>query len=345
MSLRPASATPQGSSSPAIPLRRFGSQDVQISALGLGGHHLGDAADQAEATRIVHAAIEGGVTFFDNCWEYHRGKSECWMGDALKGFRNRVFVMTKVCTHGREGSLATQMLEQSLRRLQTDHLDLWQAHGIGFDNDPELFMRPKGTAEAMARAKQQGKVRFLGFTGHKCPEIHLKMLGTGFPFDAVQMPLNAFDAHFHSFEQHVLPRTTKARNRRAGNEAHQRSRRSGIERRAKRRRDVALRDEPPGGNHYHWHGKDGRPSAEFKNRARFSAGASADQMNAIRERTRQTAGDGRFELYKVSLKFDNPEARLAHEFPLDRKSVEVQEMVKSPVNNGHPYFTKAELEL
>jgi uncharacterized protein len=344
MSLRSTSPTPQDSSSPAIPLRKFGSGDVQISALGLGGHHLGDAADQAEGTRIVHAAIDGGVTFFDNCWEYHRGKSESWMGAALKGFRNKVFVMTKVCTHGREGALAMQMLEQSLRRLQTDHLDLWQAHGIGFDNDPELFMRPSGAAEAMLRAKQQGKVRFLGFTGHKAPEIHLKMLATGFPFDAVQMPLNAFDAHFHSFEQQVLPELQKR----------------GI---------AALGMKPING-----HGEavvKGVLTAEEMLRYAMSLPVattitgmekmevlqqnlkiaqgfrplSADQMNAIRERTKQTAGDGRFELYKVSLKFDNPEARLAHEFPLDRKNVEVQEMVKSPVNNGHPYLTKAELEL
>jgi aryl-alcohol dehydrogenase-like predicted oxidoreductase len=344
MNLRPTFRTPQGSGPAAIPLRKFGSHDVQISALGLGGHHLGDATDLAEAIRIVHTAIDGGVSFFDNCWEYHRGKSESWMGAALKGFRNKVFVMTKVCTHGREGGLATQMLEQSLRRLQTDHLDLWQAHGIGFDNDPELFMRPGGAAEAMLKAKQQGKVRFLGFTGHKAPEIHLKMLATGFPFDAVQMPLNAFDAHFHSFEQQVLPELQK--------------------------RGIA----PLGMKPINGHGEaviKGVLTAEemlryamslpvattitgmekleiLQQNLRIAQGfqpLSPDQMSAIRERTKQTAGDGRFELYKVSLKFDNPEARLAHEFPLDRKSVEVQEMVKSPVNNGHPYLSKVELEL
>ncbi len=113
--------------------------------------------------------------------------------------------MTKVCTHGREGELATRMLEQSLRRLQTDHLDLWQAHGMAFQNDPELFIRKGGAAEAMLRAKEQGKVRFLGFTGHKDPDVHLAMLETGFPFDAVQMPLNPFDANFFSFETKVLP--------------------------------------------------------------------------------------------------------------------------------------------
>ncbi len=165
----------------AIPLRDFGKTGVKISALGLGGHHLGDAKDEKTAMQIVAAAVDGGITFFDNCWEYNRGKSENWMGKGLKGLRDKVFLMTKVCTHGRDGALATQMLEESLRRLQTDHLDLWQIHGVSFDNDPDLFIRPGGAAEALAKAKQQGKVRFVGFTGHKAPEIHLKMLATGFP--------------------------------------------------------------------------------------------------------------------------------------------------------------------
>ncbi|MBV9390904.1 MAG: aldo/keto reductase, partial [Verrucomicrobia bacterium] len=189
----------------SIPLRAFGTSGQQISALGLGGHHLGDAEDEETAIQIVHQAVEGGITFFDNCWEYNRGKSENWMGKGLTGFRDQVFLMTKVCTHGRDGSLATQMLEQSLRRLRTDHLDLWQIHGVSFDNDPELFIRPGGAAEALMKAKEKGQVRFLGFTGHKMPEIHLKMLRTGFPFDAVQMPLNPFDGAFRSFEQLVLP--------------------------------------------------------------------------------------------------------------------------------------------
>jgi len=113
--------------------------------------------------------------------------------------------MTKVCTPGRDASLAMQMLEQILRRLQTDHLDLWQIHGISFSSDPELFIRPNGAAEALIKAKKEGKVRFTGFTGHKDPDVHLGMLNTGFPFDAVQMPLNPFDANFQSFEKKVLP--------------------------------------------------------------------------------------------------------------------------------------------
>src|ERR1700761_2120037 len=190
---------------PSIPVRSFGKHSDQISVLGLGGHHLGDAEDEKTAIRIVHEAVDGGVIFFDNCWEYNRGKSENWMGKGLKGRRDRVFLMTKVCTHGRDASLGIQMLEESLRRLQTDYLDLWQIHGVCFDNDPELFIRKGGAAEALEAAKKSGKVRFVGFTGHKKPEIHLKMLDTGFPFDSVQMPLNAFDANYRSFEKLVLP--------------------------------------------------------------------------------------------------------------------------------------------
>jgi uncharacterized protein len=169
---------------PQIPLRSFGKADAKISALGLGGHHLGAAKDEQTAVNIVHRAMDGGITFYDCCWEYNRGKSEDWLGKGLKGIRDKAFLMTKVCTHGRDAALAMQMLEQSLRRLQTDHLDLWQIHGVTFQNDPDLFIRPNGAAEALRKAKEQGKVRFTGFSGHKDPDIHLAMLNTGFPFDA-----------------------------------------------------------------------------------------------------------------------------------------------------------------
>ncbi len=196
-------------SSGTIPLRKFGRADANISALGFGGHHLGDAPDEKTAVEIIHQAVDGGITFYDNCWEYRRGKTELWMGAGLKGRRDKVFLMTKTCPHGRDGSLALQMLEESLRRLQTDHLDLWQVHGMAFDNDAKLFIRPGGAAEALEKAKKDGKVRFVGFTGHQHPKVHLSMLNTGFPFDAVQMPLNAFDANFRSFEQQVLPELNK----------------------------------------------------------------------------------------------------------------------------------------
>src|ERR1700739_2915145 len=192
-----------------IPLRDFGKSVVEMPALGMGGHHFGEAKDEDTVVEIIHRSVDGGITFFDCCWEYNRGKSEDWLGKGLRGLRDRAFLMTKVCSHGRDASLAMQMLEQSLRRLQTDHLDLWQVHGVSFQNDPELFIRPNGAAEALHRAKQQGKVRFVGFTGHKDPDIHLKMLNCGFEWDSVQMPLNPFDANFLSFEEQVLPELNK----------------------------------------------------------------------------------------------------------------------------------------
>ncbi len=320
----------------AIPLRDFGRSGVKISALGMGGHHLGEAKDESTAVEIIHRSVDGGITFFDCCWEYNRGKSEDWLGKGLKGLRDKVFLMTKVCTHGRDASLAMQMLEQSLRRLQTDHLDLWQIHGVTFPNDPDLFLRPNGAAEALERAKKDGKVRFVGFTGHKDPDIHLAMLDTGFAFDAVQMPLNPFDANFHSFERKVLPVLNQ----------------KGI---------APLGMKPIGG-----HGEPvqkGVFSAQellryamslpvattisgvstigiLEQNLKIAQGftpLSESEMKALRERAKTYSGDGRFELYKTSIKFDNPEARLAHDFPLDMEQIEVKQMVKAADNTGRPY--------
>ena len=150
-----------------------------------------------------------GVNFFDNAWEYHEGDSEHRLGQALQGKRDRVVLMTKVCTHGRGKDVAMRMLEDSLRRLKTDHLDVWQIHEVVYYNDPDLIFAPGGVAEALTEAKQQGKVRFVGFTGHKDPAIHLRTLRHGFPFDTVQMPLNCFDGSFQSFEQQVVPEAQK----------------------------------------------------------------------------------------------------------------------------------------
>ncbi|HWO35108.1 MAG TPA: aldo/keto reductase, partial [Candidatus Acidoferrum sp.] len=225
---------------------------------------------------------------------------------------------------------------ESLNRLQTDHLDLWQAHGVSFENDPQLFIRPLGAAEAMLKAKAQGKVRFLGFTGHKDPAMHLGMLNTGFPFDAVQMPLNAFDATFRSFQTQVLPEL-------------------------KRRGIAVLGMKPMSG-----HGEpiqNGAVTAEEALRYAMSLPVtttitgmekpdilrqnlhiaqtfqpmSASEARALEDRVKDVAADGHFELYKVSLKFDNPEARMAHGFPLDMESVEVKEIVTAVENTGHPY--------
>ncbi len=321
---------------PSIPLRNFGKTGVQISALGLGGHHLGAAKDEKTAIEIVHRAVEGGITFYDNCWEYNRGKSESWLGLGLKGLREKAFLMTKVCTHGRDGSLALQMLEQSLRRLQTDHLDLWQIHGVTFQNDPELFIRKGGAAEAMLKAKEQGKVRFFGFTGHKDPDLHLAMLDTGFPFDAVQMPLNPFDSTFMSFEQKVLPVLNQRGIAPLGMKpigGHGEPVQKGVltaQEALRYAMSLPVATTITGVEEMHILEQNLQIAQNF-------TPLSADEMQALRERCKYYAGDGRFELYKTSIKFDNPEARLAHDFPIDMMSVEVKEMIHEVDNTGRAW--------
>src|ERR1700723_3330520 len=187
------------------PQRAMGKTGLQVSILGVGGYHLGAVAGQPEVNDMVAKALDHGINFFDNAWEYYKGASEERLGTALKGKRDKAIVMTKVCTHGRKKDVAMQMLEESLTRLQTDHLDVWQVHEVVYYNDPEKCYAPEGVLEALAAAKQQGKARFVGFTGHKNPSIHLAMLNGGFPFDTIQMPLNPFDYSYRSFQQEVLP--------------------------------------------------------------------------------------------------------------------------------------------
>jgi aryl-alcohol dehydrogenase-like predicted oxidoreductase len=183
-----------------IPRRPLGNTGAQVYIIAVGGFHLGSAQDLNEARTIVDMALDAGINFFDNAWEHHDGWSEEWLGEALKKKRDRALLMTKVCTHGRSKSVAMRMLEESLRRLQTDRLDLWQIHEVIYDNDPDLIFKLDGAAEALVQAKKDGKVRFVGFTGHKDPSIHLKILAQGFAFDSVQMPLNCFDANLRSFD-------------------------------------------------------------------------------------------------------------------------------------------------
>lgn len=188
-----------------VPRRAMGSTGLQVSILGMGGYHLGTASGQDEVNEMVAKALDHGINFFDNAWEYHKGLSEERVGIALKGKRDQAIVMTKVCTHGRKKDVAMRMLEESLKRLQTDHLDVWQVHEVIYYNDPEKCYESDGVLEALTMAKQQGKVRFVGFTGHKNPSIHLDMLNRGYKFDTVQMPINPFDPSFRSFEKNVLP--------------------------------------------------------------------------------------------------------------------------------------------
>src|ERR1700682_6318124 len=177
-----------------IPRRRLGHTGEMVSMVGLGGYHLvRPALDEAESDRIVRAAIDRGINFLDNCWDYKGGQSEVRMGKALRdGYRQRAFVMTKI--DGRTKKAAAQQLEESLRRLQTDHIDLLQFHEIIRMEDPGRVFAAGGGMEAVVEAQKAGKVRYIGFTGHKSPDIHLKMLETAdahqFHFDAVQMPLN-----------------------------------------------------------------------------------------------------------------------------------------------------------
>lgn len=204
-----ASAVADSGGAPqAMPKRRLGRTGVQVSMLGLGGFHIGKQSDEAESIALIRRAIDQGVTFMDNCWDYHKGESEVRMGKALRdGYRQRVFLMTKL--DGRNAAAATEQLEQSLRRLQVETIDLVQIHEVIHQDDPKRCFADGGIAQALRTAQKAGKLRFVGFTGHKDPRIHLAMLEAadqhGFAFDTVQMPLNVLDAHFRSFEREVLP--------------------------------------------------------------------------------------------------------------------------------------------
>jgi len=187
-----------------LPTRKLGRTGVDVSVLCLGGWHIGAVKGDAEAIRIMHAAIGEGLTFFDNAWDYHDGHAEEVMGKALKqdNKRKQVFLMTKNCERDYAGSMKD--LEESLRRLQTDHLDLWQFHEMVYDNDPDWIFE-KGAVKAALEARKAGKVRFIGFTGHKDPRIHLKALAKQFDWDTAQMPINVLDASYRSFQKEVVP--------------------------------------------------------------------------------------------------------------------------------------------
>jgi uncharacterized protein len=197
-------AQTSSASATGIPTRPFGRTGVRVSIVGLGGWHIGVIKDEKEAIRIMHTAMDEGLTFFDNAWDYHDGRSEELMGKALSmdDRRKRVFLMTKNCERDNEGSMRN--LEDSLRRLKTDHIDLWQFHELVYDNDPDWIFE-KGGLKAALDARKQGKVRFIGFTGHKDPRIHLKMLGKQQDWDSAQMPINVMDTQFRSFINEVVP--------------------------------------------------------------------------------------------------------------------------------------------
>jgi aryl-alcohol dehydrogenase-like predicted oxidoreductase len=306
------------SSDRPVPKRPLGKTGVQVSALGVGGYHLGSTQDQQEANELVAKALDAGITFFDNAWDYHQGLSEERLGTALQGKRDQAFVMTKVCTHGRGRDVAMQMLEQSLRRLQTDHLDLWQIHEVIYYNDPDLIFRPGGAAEALLEAKKQGKVRFIGFTGHKDPAIHLRMLAHDFPFDTVQMPLNAFDATFRSFETQVVPEANKRGIAVLGMKSLGGSgemvRHGAITAQEGLRYAMSLPIATT------ISGMDSIAVLEQNLEvARGFQPMPAADMAALRDRVRIYAADGRYELFKTTKKYDGDVGREQHHYPTPQK--------------------------
>jgi predicted aldo/keto reductase-like oxidoreductase len=299
-----------------IPQRPLGVTGVVVSAIGLGGYHIAMAGSEREGIRIVHAAIDAGITFMDNAWEYHDGKSEHIMGKALADRRDRVFLMTKVCTHGRDKREAMRQLEQSLRRLKTDYLDLWQIHECVYYNDPDRHFMRGGVVEALGEARRQGKVRFIGFTGHKDPRIHLEMLAHDYPFDTCQLPLNCFDSSFEnrSFERQVLPELLRRRIAPIGMKS------LGGEGRQVKQKVITAHE----GLRYAMSlpvatTVSGIDSMKvLRQNLKVAAGfkpMSERQMNVLRRRVREQAADGRFELYKTSAKMEGPIGRKQHGFP------------------------------
>jgi diketogulonate reductase-like aldo/keto reductase len=288
-----------------IPYRTLGRTGEKVSVIGLGGYHLGKQSDPEESIRIIRTGIDEGINFLDNCWDYNGGESEVRMGKALRdGYRQKAFLMTKI--DGRDKATAATQLDESLRRLQTDRIDLLQFHEVIRDTDPERIFAEGGALEVILQAQKAAKVRYIGFTGHKSPDIHLKMLATaskhGFTFDTVQMPLNVMDAHFNSFEQKVLPVLTK--------------------------NDIGVLAMKPMGDHYILGSKTVSPleclyypmnlptsvvitgcdSLPILQQALHAARSfhpmDSSQVAALLARTAKAAEAGQFELYKTSHQFD-----------------------------------------
>jgi uncharacterized protein len=298
-----------------IPKRPFGRSAEMVSALALGGYHLGLVDTQREAIRIVHAAIDAGITFMDNAWEYNEGESEERMGKAIADRRDGVFLMSKVCTHGRDRKVAMRQLTQSLRRLETDHLDLWQVHECVYPNDPQRHFASGGVIEALVEAKERGLVRYVGFTGHKSPEIHLEMLSHDFAFDSVQMPLNCFDGSFRSFEEWVLPEATRRGLAVLGMKS------MGGEGDAVRKRVVTAEESLryamslPGVTTTVSGIDSMRVLRQNVRIARSFTPMSVEERDALRARVAADAADGRFELYKSTAKHEGDVGRKEHGFP------------------------------
>jgi len=310
-------AQTSSASATGLPTRVLGKTGQRVSIICLGGFHIGTVKEEAEAIRMMHAAIDEGMNFFDNAWDYHDGESELRMGKALAmdGRRNKVFLMTKNCERDYKGSL--KCLEESLRRLRTDHLDLWQFHEIVYDNDPD-WVFDKGGLKAALEAQKAGKVRFIGFTGHKDPRIHLKMLAKPYAWDTAQMPINVLDAHYRSFQKEVVPVCLKKN--------------VGV---------IGMKGLAGGGTEGRLPAQVG-VSAEECYRFSLSLPVSAQvvgmtsmeqlrqniriarnfqpmpaaEKTALLARVKEQAGDGRHELFKSTKFYDGPHHRKQHDFDL-----------------------------
>ncbi len=297
-----------------IPTRLFGRTGERVSVLGLGGWHVGAPKSDRAARRLIHAAIDAGITFLDNAWDYNDGLSETRMGQAIADRRDQVFLMTKVCTHGRDGKVAMRQLEDSLRRLRTDRLDLWQIHEVVFDDEPDRHFAKGGVVEALELARKQGKVRFVGFTGHKSAALLLSMLSRGFAWDACQLPLNCFDATFRSFEHQVLPVLQDQGIAAIGMKSlcgDGRPISAGV---VTAEAALAYAMSLPvatvvSGIDSH------RVLEQNLAVARGFKPMTARARAALRKRVSSAAADGRFELYKTSAKFEGVETRRVHGLP------------------------------
>jgi aryl-alcohol dehydrogenase-like predicted oxidoreductase len=305
-------ASQQPASRTGLPTRRLGRTGQQVSIVCLGGWHIGAVKDPTDAVRIMHAALDEGVTFFDNCWDYHDGGAEEVMGRALAdgSRRQHCFLMTKNCERDYEGS--KKCLDDSLRRLRTDYVDLWQFHEMVYDSDPD-WVFDKGGIKAAVEAQKAGKVRHIGFTGHKDPRIHLAMLEKPYDWASAQMPINALDVHYRSFQNHVVPVCLKKQVGVIGMKGFGGG--DGILRRAGLTADEAYRyalSQPVASQVV------GLTSMEQLKAivalARDFTPMPDAEQKALTGRVKDVAGDGRFELFKSTQMFDGPVHRKQHGF-------------------------------
>jgi predicted aldo/keto reductase-like oxidoreductase len=303
----------QDKSPGGIPLRPLGRTGEKVTMLGLGGYHASVPEEEQAAVRLIQRAVDEGITFLDNAWDYMDGKAEDRMGKAISqgGRRDKIFLMTKCC--GRTAKDAQSNLEDSLRRLRTDHLDLWQFHEINYDNDPEWVFATGGALEYALKAKDQGKVRFIGFTGHKHPEIHLKMLSKSYDWATVQMPLNVLDAHYRSFQHLVLPELNKRGIAPLGMKS------------LGGRGNIVLQAGVPVADALRYvlslpiavliAGIDSEQVLDQNLKiAREFQPMTADEMASVEAKYKTIAGDGRYELFKSTQVFDGVAHRKQHGF-------------------------------